>query len=727
MKITQNLNIPNKTTRTKKELKLSNNLSSNKNLNLNTNLHKNIISNLNFQLLSVDSRILPLFRTHIITAKTEELKSKDNQTTTNSYIQNSLLINRNHNQNNINNNQILKIFLKGIIKYNLNIKNYLLERNKKNLNLLINIKKDKINILNTNISKFIQNVNKLNNPVKDNKLLINIFNNFKKINQRSTKLYNYIKLRQKRSDTLFFNKFNFIFFKQYKLIVNDFLNVPLSFKTKKLLGYLNFRTKQKELKIIQNITAEQLQINRQKIQELLKSGKQINKDLNYQILITKKLNYSLKNNNKVLNYLNDILSIYFDSSSGNYETKNSNFNFNNSLSKNNNKIKNIGFESENNNLNILDTLTNHTMREFYINLLLNKILKLNLVNKWNFIQIEQTINSIIKYKNFDYNTDSISMKSNPISLVYYKNKNVVTDSNSSDLTTPILNKYLQIMSKYNLTNKNIYIYYSNIIGFKFIKDNNKLFKNIYKLLAYSFKSMYCLISKPVFIVTPNKIIIQLFYYLFIPSILKAKNFYKLVKKNRNQKLRFYLIWKKSKRNRKRLYRKIRKFQLSSRIKLRKLYLFNITKIFPNKFKNLCEILSNLFKKSVEFNLIRLHYPYNDSNILANLLAIFINKIKLRIIAKRLFGKAVIKFKTNNKLSSNNGNIIKIIPAFLSGINIKVAGRLLTHKKVPRKTVKIVRRGAVSKAKINYLDVARYTNKNKRGAYSITVSSGQKFF
>jgi len=281
------------------------------------------------------------------------------------------------------------------------------------------------------------------------------------------------------------------------------------------------------------------------------------------------------------------------------------------------------------------------------------------------------------------------------------------------------------MSKYNLTNKNISIYYSNIIGFKFNSDTNKLFKNIYKLLAYSFKSMYCLISKPVFVFTADKIIIQFFYYLFIPNILKAKKIYKFSKNKRRKNLRIYLTWKKRRNKIKRLYRKIRKININTRIKLRKLYLYNITKIFPNKFKILCEILSNLFKKSVEFNLIRLHYPYNDSNILANLLAIFINRIKLRIIAKRLFGKAVLK--KNNKLSSTKTNKLNIIPAFLSGINIKVAGRLLNNKIVPRKTVKTIRRGAVSKGKINYLDVSRYTNKNKRGAYSITVSSGQNFF
>jgi len=139
MKFTPNLQ--QKTTRIS-EIELNKNLSSNN----NKNLHQNIISNLNFQLLSINSKILPLFRTHIVRAKTEELLKQDKQVgSTNNpyaYTQNSLSLLINRNKKNINKlitNQILKIFLKGLIKYNLNIKSYMLQTNK--LNFLINIKK----------------------------------------------------------------------------------------------------------------------------------------------------------------------------------------------------------------------------------------------------------------------------------------------------------------------------------------------------------------------------------------------------------------------------------------------------------------------------------------------------------------------------------------------------------------------------------------------------------
>nr|YP_009710754.1 ribosomal protein S3 [Amanita thiersii]QFZ98703.1 ribosomal protein S3 [Amanita thiersii] len=377
----------------------------------------------------------------------------------------------------------------------------------------------------------------------------------------------------------------------------------------------------------------------------------------------------------------------------------------------------------------------------------------NSINKSNKIKIEHSLNSIFKNKEFDYYKDSISKYSNPIKLNYFNNSLDNNNNNNNNnnnqnhnknnilsQSKPIINQYLKAISKYNRIYSGISMNYTNVIGFFFnnntktnTKTNiNKIDKNIYKLLEYSFKSMFCLISKPIFVIKPKKISIQFFYYLFIPNILKSKKIFKIRKIRRNN-LRFYLNWKKRRKTFKKLYRNFRRIDINNRMVLKKLYLSNISKVYPLKFKFLCEILSNFFKKPIVLDLIRIHYPYSDSKILANLLAMFINRIKLRIIVKKLFGNAVIKSKkfsysssSSTSTSTSDKEKFNIIPAFLSGINIKVAGRLLNNKIVPRKTVKIIRRGAVAKGKVNYLDVARYTNKNKRGAYSITVTSGQKY-
>ena len=159
---------------------------------------------------------------------------------------------------------------------------------------------------------------------------------------------------------------------------------------------------------------------------------------------------------------------------------------------------------------------------------------------------------------------------------------------------------------------------------------------------------------------------------------------------------------------------------------RKLSVINLIFLYSNKFKIICNILSRLFRKPVELNLIRLHYPYNDSNILVKLLGIMINKIKVRIIIRKLFRKAIIKNPNKINTTDSRAKINKnnFLPAFLSGMKIKIEERLLTHKVVPRQTIKTIRRGAITRGKINFLDVARLTKKNKRGSYSITISSGQ---
>jgi hypothetical protein len=360
---------------------------------------------------------------------------------------------------------------------------------------------------------------------------------------------------------------------------------------------------------------------------------------------------------------------------------------------------------------------------------INLDLSFNQINKNNENKIRNTRKSILNNSNFSSkeafgpikNKNSLyNNYSSPVEIMYYNNyKNIINK--------PIINQYLKEMSKFNMLRKGIFIYYNNLIGFNFNSNTNKLIKNIYKLLASSFKSMYCLISKPVFIITPDKIIIQLFYYLFIPNLLKLKqiklyynnrkyNYLKLIKNLRDLK-------KKHRRFKKQISRFRRFKNITSKINFIKLSNYNLTKIFSNKFNILCNILSHLFKKPVELNLIRLHYPYLDSNILVNLLGIMINKIKLRILIRKLFENTIIKNLNTVNLNRNNN----IIPAFLTGINIKVAGRLLTQRVVPRKTVKNIIRGASARNKVNFLDVARYSNKNRRGAFSITVKSGQNFF
>jgi hypothetical protein len=296
--------------------------------------------------------------------------------------------------------------------------------------------------------------------------------------------------------------------------------------------------------------------------------------------------------------------------------------------------------------------------------------------------------------------------------------------------------------------------------------------DIYKLLFYFFKSMYCLISKPVLKYTNDKVTIQLFYYLNIPkkkifrffSILyinsikkkwllrkqaeaNAKKRTKLLNRFGSQANlvsrlpKLYIRWKLRKaisrfKNKNFLFPSLRPGLLklnpplhrqgggAIQILLFKLRKFNLTKVFQSKFKLICNILSKKFNKPVELQLIRLHHPYHDSNILVNLLSLnFKNKRKkARVAVQKIYNKKPVK-----NLNDPNLNSVKFIPAFLSGLNIKIAGRLMGEPIIPRITTKVFGKGASATGKVNYLDIARITKKNRKGAYTIKITSGQNFF
>ena len=73
------------------------------------------------------------------------------------------------------------------------------------------------------------------------------------------------------------------------------------------------------------------------------------------------------------------------------------------------------------------------------------------------------------------------------------------------------------------------------------------------------------------------------------------------------------------------------------------------------------------------------------------------------------------------------NTDSITPSYLTGLNIKIGGRLMRYKIVKKRTVKLFQRGASASGKVNFTDWARFTSKNKKGAFSITVSTGQNIF
>lgn len=387
----------------------------------------------------------------------------------------------------------------------------------------------------------------------------------------------------------------------------------------------------------------------------------------------------------------------------------------------------------------------------------------NLINTDSVSQNQNQNQNQIQEVGFDKGTVT-NTKNNFIyikkALLIYKNSNSLISSNSNSNSNSFgvradtgrkednLYKFLQNLTSYrkNLRIRGIVLNYNKTISYSFNKNKKDNLISSINLLntekfIYSFfKSIYCLISKPVFVITADKVIIELFYYLNIPKykVFKwftiffnknIKNLYLFFTKRQKNKLNLSITknWKLKKSIFRLKNKTILPLKINNTFCLDKLNLFkfNLAKVYENKFKLLTDILSTKFNKAVELNLIRLHHPYHDSNILVNSLDLNLkNKKKnVRIAIQKIFNRNAVK--NLNKINLINTD--NLVPAFMSGINIKIAGRLMREPIIPRITTKTFDNGAKSPGKVNFLDSAIKTRKNKKGAYTIKISSGQNLF
>lgn len=250
---------------------------------------------------------------------------------------------------------------------------------------------------------------------------------------------------------------------------------------------------------------------------------------------------------------------------------------------------------------------------------------------------------------------------------------------------------------------------NNTIVYNF-NNNLKKFK-LTSILENSFFSMNRLISKPILNIKPNKIIIHLFFYLSHSSAMQAQTAHVL--HNGSYSVRSV---------RSAVALEGRKFVTKqARIKL-----VSLLRSKSAQLQALCAFLSKKFKKPVEFELIRLHHPSLESNILANTIGYIAKNTRktFRVIMLKLFKSTKIKKFNEFKYIYN---IRKFKPTALVGIRIKLGGRLLSQRIVPRFTSRTIQRGNLGKTKADFITTSRFTNKNKRGAFSFTVTMGHKFF
>ena len=287
------------------------------------------------------------------------------------------------------------------------------------------------------------------------------------------------------------------------------------------------------------------------------------------------------------------------------------------------------------------------------------------------------------------------IKETPSKSSYFDKIDMLNVPQSSK--APKENDFQTIIQKYlkSFTTLDIELAQNQSILYEFNSKtlNSKILNNnVSKILEYSFFEMSSVISRPSFYVSPNKVIINLFYFV--------------VKKNSASFHSHSTINVEGNDN--------------DSLMLKKNFLpLNLLKL-----QDLSNKLSYYFNKPIILELTQLYSISNNSQILAHFLG------KLGLSRKRSFPRIInrfLKHQSKKIFFRNKLNKLSRFGTLLTGVYIKLGGRLMRGKIVPRRTVKKIQYGSLARCKSNYITNARYTQKNKRGSFSFTVSIGHKFF
>lgn len=136
---------------------------------------------------------------------------------------------------------------------------------------------------------------------------------------------------------------------------------------------------------------------------------------------------------------------------------------------------------------------------------------------------------------------------------------------------------------------------------------------------------------------------------------------------------------------------------------------------------------NVHVKEVELRLIELRYPYLDSSILAQYVAMNRNKYNFTRMHKRIFKKASSLRLLSTGRKRESVLPLDALPGHITGLKMELAGRLTTQRSIPRKTVSNkhtgsfhVEHGSLSTNISKVTNQSQYGAKNKLGAHTIKV-------
>jgi hypothetical protein len=154
--------------------------------------------------------------------------------------------------------------------------------------------------------------------------------------------------------------------------------------------------------------------------------------------------------------------------------------------------------------------------------------------------------------------------------------------------------------------------------------------------------------------------------------------------------------------------------------------------------SLGEVLSKLYKRPVELRLVRLHYPYLNSFILAQYIAMNTRKYNFKAIMNSLFSAVRESVMAPSKEEGSSTSL----PSQIVGLKVKISGRLATQRSVPRQTTQTAQIGSFSSSVVEnkanmtsdaqgpvkgIVEHAAFTSKNKKGAFTVKVWISQKAY
>lgn len=128
-----------------------------------------------------------------------------------------------------------------------------------------------------------------------------------------------------------------------------------------------------------------------------------------------------------------------------------------------------------------------------------------------------------------------------------------------------------------------------------------------------------------------------------------------------------------------------------------------------------DALTRCWGRTVELRLIRLNHSALDSSIFAQYLTANGGKYSFNTIYDLLKGSLP------TVVSEGSVDASSVLPAsHITGVKMKLSGRLATERSAPRKTVQASRLGSAAKGPYGTVDFSQHTAKNKLGAFTMKV-------